>query len=242
MGRAALIVALLASAAGAGAAPVPKENDTARMFRIYGTTHDPDKGAEFAPAGSTLRVTVPAEKRLLSPGIGIARNRDGDLIGVRALNAPRVWRDVKGDFTATVHVSFPVRAKVPPKHGEKDAARASAGLVVWADSDHFLTVTRDEQDSGGEPREFFRDARLGISFRVGTEGRVDLKRSGYLRVKRTGKVFESSYSTDGKDWDELVSFEEDLADAVKVGVFAENSYKAPFEVIFDEYTLTQPKK
>jgi hypothetical protein len=95
------------------AAPVPKEDDAARMLRIYGTAHDPDEGTEFKPSGDTLRVVVPKEPRLFK--------RWGNVC-----NAPRAWRDVRGDFTATVRVSFPIRAAVPVDYpGAMRRARAA---------------------------------------------------------------------------------------------------------------------
>ena len=105
------------------AAPVPKEDDAARMRRIYGSAHDPDQGAAFKPSGDTLRITLPQERRLLDAWNKIA-------------NAPRVWRDVRGDFTVSARVSFPVREKVPPRHIQGEDACAGGGLVVWAEPSH----------------------------------------------------------------------------------------------------------
>ena len=63
------------------AAPVPKDDtDAGRMQRIYGSVHDPDKGAEFKPSGNSLRIIVPEEQRLLSAWHKVS-------------NAPRVWRE-----------------------------------------------------------------------------------------------------------------------------------------------------
>jgi regulation of enolase protein 1 (concanavalin A-like superfamily) len=113
--------------------------------------------------------------------------------------------------------------------------------VVWVDHHNFLTVTRDEWVFDKKMRERFR----GESCVTG-RGRSDAEHvaaapSGYVRVQRTGKRFEASHSTDGKTWKELNAYEAEWADAPKVGVVAENSFKAPFEVVFSEYTLTLAK-
>jgi regulation of enolase protein 1 (concanavalin A-like superfamily) len=227
MSRAAFAL-LLGAAATAGAAPVPKDDEVARVWRLYGTPHDPDKGTEFKPDRGTLHVIVPAEHRRL------------DAVN-RTANAPRVWRDVRGDFTAVVRVSFPIRAEVPPKHLNRVSGFASGGLVVWVDDENFLTVTRAESDFNNKPGERFHgEFRAAGNVRTVTE-RTESKQSAYLRVQRKGKVFEGSYSSDGKTWEILDSHEAAWPEVLKVGVVAENNYKAPFEVVFSEYTITKPE-
>src|SRR4051812_14203958 len=103
--RPLLLPVVFLVAGAALAAPVPKEDDAARMVRVYGIAEDPDKDTGFKPSGDTLHLILPQEKRLL---------------GWRTANAPRVWREVRGDFTVAVRVSFPIRAEIPPKHDEKD--------------------------------------------------------------------------------------------------------------------------
>lgn len=222
-----LIVGLLSTSVLV-AAPVPKEDDFGRMRRIYGTVHDPDKGTEFKPSGDTLHVVLPRQYRLLDAWRG-------------ATNAPRAWREVRGDFTVTVRVSFPIRPEVPARQSNHFEVRAGGGLVVWADPDNFLTVARDEQLFGKKLGERFRGER-----RVAGRARTDAEQvatapSGHVRVERKGKAFEASYSADGKKWEQLCSFEADWIDTPKVGVFAENNYEAPFEIVFSEYKLTTAK-
>jgi regulation of enolase protein 1 (concanavalin A-like superfamily) len=223
-----LLLPALALATTALAAPVPKETDAGRMTRIYGTVHDPKKDSTFRPVGTALEIAVPNEQRLLGPWCQV-------------FNAPRVWREVRGDFTVTVRVSFPIRPKLPARHAEVAEARAGGGLVVWIDDGNFLTVTRDEREYKSEPGEFFRtevnnEARAGSYSEYSEPGRT-----GYLRVYRKGNVFESRYSTDGKKWKLLRQYELEWADEVKVGVVAENSFNAPFEILFDEYALVLTK-
>jgi hypothetical protein len=209
------------------AAPVPKDG-AVRMNRAYGTPHDPDKGAEFRPVGDALRVALPHTPRLLGPWCGV-------------VNAPRVWREVRGDFTATVRVSFPVRPRLPAKHDDVPESRAGGGLVVWLDADNFLTVTRDERECAGEPGEFYRLEMRDGGKAKGYAEYTDPRQAGYLRARRTGKQIEGSYSTDGKKWKVLALCDAEWAEHLKVGVVAENSYKAPFDLTFDEYALAPAK-
>jgi regulation of enolase protein 1 (concanavalin A-like superfamily) len=218
---------LLMPAALVTAAPVPKD-DAGHVRRVYGVTHDPDKGAEFRNSGGALIIGVPPGPRLLASS------------GTH-LNAPRVWREVRGNFAVSVRVSFVVRPAVPPKFADLYESRAGGGLVLWRDADNFLTLTRDERESEGKPGEYFRS-----QWAHGPSGAslADYRapgRSGHLRAERRGKTVECSYSTDGKKWTPLGSYTTEWPDAIKVGVVAENGFKAPFEVAFDQYTLTPAK-
>ena len=70
---------------------------------------------------------------------------------------------------------------------------------------------------------------------------VAASQSGYVRVHRKGQTFETSYSADGKTWEVLGSYETEWDDTLKLGVFAENDYEAPFELVFAEFALTLAK-
>jgi hypothetical protein len=190
MGR--LLIAGLLTTSVLAAAPVPRD-EAGRIARLYGTTHDPDKGAEFRCAGNTLIVTTPLEPRLLAPAKGV-------------LNAPRVWREVRGAFTATVRVSFPIRSAVPARHEDAVASRAGGGLVVWFDDANFLTLTREERESDGRPGEYFRSECSHNGSRGGYADFAKPQRSGYLRVLRWEKGLKCSYGPDGKTWTALGSY------------------------------------
>lgn len=222
------MLSLLLGAAGAFAAPVPKD-ETGRIARVYGAVHDPDKGTEFRNVGDTLHVSVPIGPRLLVPFH-------------HKLNAPRVWREVTGNFTVTVKVSFPIRSKVPAKDEAAFASRASGGLVVWRDDEHALTLTREESAGERTVDEYFRSECHNNGSVSGSADAVAPGKSGYLRVTRWEKGFVCSYSLDGKKWKPLGSYVAKWDETLKVGVFAENGFKAPFEVAFDEYTLTPTKE
>ncbi|MBA4062147.1 MAG: hypothetical protein C0501_00245 [Isosphaera sp.] len=213
------------------AAPVPKEDDAARMVRIFGTRDDPDKDCTFEMAGDRLRVKIPAKHHSLSQ---------------RFQNAPRVWREVAGDFTAVVRVTFPVRPAADLEADEFSVPYATAGLVAWASDEGYCQVLREERVLNGESREAFERllwVRKTPKAAVGGISPAGQKPpdAAFLRLARDGKTLKSAHSRDGKGWTEHGAVEVGWG-AVKVGVMAENGYKAPFEVTFDEYTLTVPKK
>jgi regulation of enolase protein 1 (concanavalin A-like superfamily) len=210
------------------AAPVPKD-ESGRIARVYGTTHDPDKGAEFRNIGDTLIISAPLAPRLFAPFGKIA-------------NAPRVWREVQGNFTVTVKVSFLIRPAVPAKHKDAFEARAGGGLVVWLDDESYLTLTREERENDGAPGEYIRSEWCHKGSIRGTSDYSAPQRSGYLRVERWEKGLTCRHSRDGKKWAPLGSYAMEWGAALKVGVLAENGFKEPFEVAFDEYTLTLTKE
>jgi regulation of enolase protein 1 (concanavalin A-like superfamily) len=211
------------------AAPVPKDDtDAGRMNRIYGSVHDPHKGAEFRPSGNSLQITVPQERRLLSAER-------------KVFNAPRVWREVEGDFTVTVRAAFPIRSDIAAKQGPYSQSHAGGGLVVWLDPENFLTATRDERPFGGKEAEYFRGEAVIADRRRSDAELAEIGQSGSLRVQRKGKEFAVRYSTDGKEWKSLCSHKVEWGEKVKVGVIAENDFRAPFEIMFDGYTLTLAK-
>jgi hypothetical protein len=139
-------------------------------------------------------------------------------------------------------VSFPIRSAVPDGLAGEYERHAGGGLVVWNSDENFLTVTRDEWPHDNKPAVQFRgEARTAGRARSDTESSA-LDRSGYLRVQRKGTELEGSYSTDGTKWTLLHSYAGDWRDTLKVGVVAENSFKAPFEIVFDEYAITFAKE
>lgn len=223
-----LLAGLLVAPALVVAAPVPKD-ETGRIARVYGTIHDPDKGAEFRNVGDTLILGVPLAPRLFAPFEKIA-------------NGPRVWRDVRGNFTVTVRVSFPIRPKIPEKHKDAAIARASGGLVVWLNQDSYLTFTRDERASDSAPGEYFRSEWCHKGSIQGAAHYTTPQRSGYLRIVRWDKGLACSYNPDGKKWKSLDSYPIEWGEVLKVGVVAENGFQAPFEVTFDEHALAITKE
>jgi hypothetical protein len=251
MTRAGLFALVLASAAFAIAAPVPKENDAARMVRIYGTRADPRDEAQYQMRGDALRVFLPA-RELPPPWDSKEEAPSPEL---RALwnwkptptdGSSRVWRDVAGDFTVVVRVSFSLR---------KAAARDDrwlprvAGLAVWSgDKDHFGMIRCEERVKGVAPGQFLvRDAFQSIlthptGMRTSNGEPGDSAGEALLRVERAGNSVRGAFSRDGKKWTDLSAEEVDWKGMVKVGVYVKHFTDAPFEATFDEYKLTVAKK
>ena len=111
MGRVTILlgvvaVGLVATLTTAVATPVPRrppEDDAARLRRLYGTPADPDEDCTIELLkGDALRLAMPASRHTVEAAPG-------------RMNAPHTWAEVKGDFTATVRVGFPIRPDPPPR-------------------------------------------------------------------------------------------------------------------------------
>lgn len=217
------------------AAPVPKDDDAARLARIYGTKSDPARDATFELTGEVLRIHIP--KRELPPGT--LRPLGQEFPEFAPTVAPRVWRDVQGDFTATVRVAFPLSfAKTNAERGLR-----AAGLVVWVSEKEHLVLARVEWVNG-KAKELFYLCYNGESGRTAEGDNQDpVANVGSVRLERRGERIAGSYSRDGKVWTEFL-FTNTLktTEPIKVGVYATHATETPFEVIFDQYSLTVPKK
>ena len=232
MYRFTFLVALLA--ASAVAAPVPKDDDTARMARTYGTKSDPAGDAQFELTRDALWIRIP--KRELPTR---THRLSTDLPELDVVRAPQLCREVQGDFTATVRVTFPLAlAKAKTDRGTR-----GAGLVVWVSKTEYVTLARIEWVHTSA-REVFH-----LSFRDGeaNTGEVDnqdrVAGAGFVRLMRRGTKLSGSYSRDEKQWAEFILTKSlQGTEPVKVGVFATHDSDIPFEVMFDSYTLTAPKK
>jgi hypothetical protein len=197
------------------------------VLRGWGTALDPDGDCRFTMAQDKLTITVPGTDHALC----IEQNR---------MNAPRVLRNVEGDFIAQVKVTarFPawVKSVVPtrgPFHG--------AGLLLWKDAKTYVRLERahlkpDDPDAAyanWELRKGGEFARIGDDS-VGLEGE-----STWLRLERRGRLLFGSVSADGIGWTTLEPIEVDLPAKLQVGVNAGQNTSTGFEPTFEAFRLFQ---
>ena len=109
-----------------------------------------------------------------------------------------------------------------------------------------VSVTRDEYTwpGPGMPRQL-----EGFQFRYDTRTRnggasaIDKAgpgETGYLRLTRTGRVLTAAWGRDGRSWNEVdLEHRVGWAEVVRVGVVAENSYRAGFEATFDQFRVAR---
>ncbi|MCI0703325.1 MAG: DUF1349 domain-containing protein [Planctomycetia bacterium] len=252
MRRATVFAIVVCASAFAVAAPVPKEDDAARMVRIYGTRANPKDEARYEMRGDALRVFLPACE------IPPRRDFERPTPQQQALwdwkrtpeDGSRVWRAVRGDFMAVVRVSFPLRGAVSINQTWRPRV---AGLVIWSSvKDHFGMIRHEELTRPPANQAPVKQLSVHEAFQSILTHPAGVRMSGgelkgssnsaFLRVKRSGKSVTAAYSRDGKEWTEFLADEVEWKDTVKVGVYAKHFSDTPFEATFDEYTLTVPKK
>jgi regulation of enolase protein 1 (concanavalin A-like superfamily) len=221
----ALIIVLGAVSISA-AAPIPPEDEKTKLARAYGLWDAPQRDCSYVLKGGELRIALPAANRVF----GKVRTGAMD-------DAPRVLREVEGDFSAVVRVTV----TAPKGDGLGSRAYRSGGLLAWeSDRKHFIL-----RQCAGD----IDDNRLAVwcHFRGDSnEDRMQRLRkpedAAYLRLARTGTKLVASWSRDGKLWKEFGAPEVTWGTKLKVGVVAENCTGTATEITFDEFAVTRPEK
>lgn len=221
------------------AAPVPSGVGN------YGAWSDPEGDAKRKVVDGRLEIEIPGRK--IWTRADVKKMRDAG-VGFRiAIIKPcptdsvRMWKDVTGDFTAVIKVAFPIRPG-----GEEQLETYTprlGGLVVWQDDREHVGMVRAEEFAKKTWRESFhmihtrpdglRNSRADGPKQAG---------SGFVKVIRSGNTITSAYGSNGKDWTLLESEEVAMKETVKVGVYAKNASAESLTVVFDQFTLTQPRK
>lgn len=221
MSRAVLLGAVFIAAASAAPAPFLQPGGTP----IWGRTIDPRGDCRFLFRGEALAISIPGKGHDLGSG----------------LHAPRLLREVEGDFVAEVRVGGDFRDREAKDNGVVRAA----GLYV-ADGAGFVCLERVAGlatpplavgiGDTGRDRNALIAGRKGMSF----EGGPPLSRPAYLRIKRRrGELFFAS-SLDGKAWSPLKNGTNlRLGDKVQVGVVAEVARGEAFTAEFRRFKLTK---
>jgi hypothetical protein len=181
-----------------------------------------------------LTVTVPGTHHNLHPQIG-------------PNNAPRILRELEGDFTVQVRVSF----ELDPSEESTLAGGApfiGAGLLLWQDDRTFLRLERNvyRLPNVTDPIcypplfSYFENGRY-----MGTDpppARASFfKGPGtYLRLQRRGQTVSAAYSHDGKGWTGVKEINVALPQKLHVGVAAVSTSAKPFTATFEGLASTSP--
>jgi regulation of enolase protein 1 (concanavalin A-like superfamily) len=226
MTRLALIACLVLAPAWAAAKPLRPNPERELLEKHWGLAVDPERDSTFRADRDGLRITVPGKPRVMSVEIG-------------KTNAPRVLREIVGDFSVEVKVSgaFPADARCLiegrwPYHG--------AGLLVWQDEKNYVRLERAHMHlpsglwrcyPGWELRQ---DGKMVRGWQP-SDGLLDEAKAAYFRIARSAGVLTGSYSQDGKDWRELPQLQIDFGKQVRVGVEALQNTPTGFEALFEGF-------
>jgi regulation of enolase protein 1 (concanavalin A-like superfamily) len=222
----ASVIALCGAVAAApdGGAATPRD------IPGWGRVHDPsgDCDVSLDTARDRLRIEVPGTPHVLSA-------EDPKL----PMNAPRVTRRVRGDFTAAVRVRGrlePGRAKTTyydPFHG--------AGLIVWQDASNYLRLERAVGFIKGRAHPYI-NYELREGGRLATSHGITVAdRPHFLKFRRQGRAFSAWFSRDGRRWVQLARVDAGLDERVAVGVVAVNSSARTLSAELERFSVVDPQ-
>jgi regulation of enolase protein 1 (concanavalin A-like superfamily) len=208
----------------AGNVDAPGGQAPAAAAMNWGEPLDPDGDCTLTPQGDSLSISVPPTPH--------------DILADKAgkSNAPRVLREVEGDFRVQVKVcgSLQPRAKgsIPGR-----LPFQAAGLLVWGDQDNFLRLVRTGQVRKGNVESI-------AAFRLRAQGKPNGGKvlaipdaDAYLRLERKGDQVLGSYSPDGRQWTPLGTLPVSFPSKVRVGVMVLNTVQDRLTVRFEELQI-----
>lgn len=224
---------LAAVAVGLVAGPAVSQEKKPRKIEGWGTVTDPDADCTVKRDKTKLTVTVPATNHNLHP--------------VRGMNAPRVLREVEGDFTAMVKVTGTF------KPGDKGTGLSptpwnSAGLLLWDGDMNYLRLERTALWGKNQELlcfapgfEYWKDGKVKVYNQRIESADFFKGNSTWLKLERQGDNVTAHYSHDGKEWTEAKQAAVEFPRKVQIGVAAVNSSDAPFTVEFEDFKVVPAK-
>jgi S1-C subfamily serine protease len=191
----------------------------------WGLAIDPDNDCKIIPGEKSITFQVPATLHDLYFAGG-------------PINAPRVMREVEGDFVVKVKVcgDFNPGSK---STNPKTIPYMGGGILLWNDSNNNLRFerfswVRGEKITTGAFMEAFEGGRKGPN-------PIEQFPAGdcYLRLERKGNRIVGAISDNGTNWKELKAIDALWPAKIKVGLAAINTSNEAFSVKFEEFELKQ---
>jgi regulation of enolase protein 1 (concanavalin A-like superfamily) len=155
------------------------------------------------------------------------------------MNAPRVVRRIRGDFTAEVRVL----GRLEPGHYKTTyyAPYHGAGLIVWQDSSNYLRLERSVGFLNGRPHPYLNyELREGGRLTM-SQGITSEDRAHFLKIRREGQEFSAWSSLDGRRWTQLPGVKVTFNERVEVGVVAVNSSARTLSVELERFSVNDPQ-
>lgn len=188
------------------------------------TKIDPDGDCQFTFAPTAITMSVPGKDKDLS----IERNR---------MNAPRVVKQVSGDFTATVRVRGDFRTS-PLTTTPDRPAFMGAGVLLMIDDRTYVRLERASLVRDGRESHYVNwELRInGQWAKAGNTAQAPLADGDtWLRLTRQGNNLFGQYSQDGMEWKTLEAFQMDMPAQVQVGLAAVTTGITTFRPDFDQF-------
>lgn len=205
-----------------------------RVIKSWGTVVDLDGDCEVVSVDGKLTINVPATCHDLN-------SRNGEL------NAPRVLREVEGDFDIQVKVT----GKFEPgtqSTAEKSVAFVSGGLLLWGDDKNYVRLERNAMHyPSGEKYcfpplfEIFIDGKYSGANPKSANADYFKGDSTWLWLERKGTRLRAAVSHDGEDWIFSKEVTREIPGKLFIGVSALNTSNQPHSVTFEDLQVTIPE-
>lgn len=148
-------------------------------------------------------------------------------------NAPRVLREVDGDFVITVKVGGDFKPG-PKSTNPKSVPYLAGGILIWSDSANFIRLERGSMRRGNRiiATVAFEEWEGGYAGAVHNE----LFKEGdcYLRLERKGSRILGAVSSDSSAWKQLKPIDTVWPSKLKVGLMAISTSSDPSSVKFEQ--------
>lgn len=229
---AALVLALLSFAAWGLSTfwnpdASPTDRKVATQFLAWGEVINPAGDCLFFEEGDRLSIVVPG-------------NRVHDLNPQPGLNfdAPRVLKEVAGDFEAQLTVlPFPRPPSVPSLTPLRKPY-IGAGFTVWQDRDRFVRFVRASMPTSREGAPYVHSEQFEEGKRVSHKAVSIPDGPVRLRVRRLGNTLQLALKSDGETWTELATLNDPvLPQTVQLGVLATSSLSEAFTARFEKFSV-----
>ena len=204
-----------------------KPEKSVQEIEGWGSAIDPDDDCSFKLDRKTglVSIRVPGKPHLLSVEVPKL-----------AMNAPRIMREVSGDFVVRVKAIGSVvpgdepSSRYSPYHGE--------GLLIWQDRKNYARLERAAYIKDGKVVPY-------VNFEQRKNGRLTLSegyngRDGVISLaieRRDGKV-RAAFRREGAEWTTLPALTGLGKTDIRVGVFAINAAKDTLTAEFRDFELS----
>ena len=199
---------------------VARKDQVGKPIEGWGTAFNPDDDCKITVDGKNLAVEVPGTPHGMKP----------------EFNAPRVVREVEGDFSVTVRVEGAFQpggtstsAKYVPFNG--------AGLFVWNDADNYIRLERAAILKNGKLITYAMFEEEEGGHQAGYQGPGIPAGPVHLRLERRGGRIVAAVGPDGEHWKTMKPYDVKWPPHLKVGIAVVSSSGLPMTAKFVDFNL-----
>jgi hypothetical protein len=190
----------------------------------FGEVVDPDGDCRIELGKESVLITVPGTHHDLTYTEQYRKH-----------NAPRVLRNVEGDFSLSASIeAFPLPGQDAKSSGG-NFVFVSGGQVVWIDVKNYIRFERAAIQEQGVPFIWLEAFKNGQP--VVQETKAAPAGKFWLRITRRGDALAFSVSDDGTTWRETNKLNYSVPEKLQVGFVAVNSTTVEHRVQFGDVSF-----